>query len=122
MSVLFIDTSAIPAEQAVRRINALDWERASKELDEQGSAMLPGILSPVECRAVAALYPDDHLYRSLVVMGRHGFGRGEYKYFKYPLPGVIQGLRAGALFPACSSRQPMERLHGRRCALSREAC
>ena len=55
--------------------------------------MLPGVLSPQECRALAGLYPEDDLFRSRVVMGRHGFGRGEYKYFNYPLPDIIQGLR-----------------------------
>ena len=55
--------------------------------------MLPGVLSPKECRALASLYPDDGLFRSRIVMARHGFGRGEYKYFSYPLPDIIQGLR-----------------------------
>ena len=93
MSTSFADMTAIPPQQAVGRVHGFEWGRVTDSLDENGSAMLPGILSPGECRAVAALYPDDHLYRSLVVMGRHGFGRGEYKYFKYPLPGIIQGLR-----------------------------
>lgn len=93
MNIMFADVSSVPAESAMTRVRAVDWQRVTEELDEQGSAMLPGILSPAECRAIAALYPDDHLYRSLVVMARHGFGRGEYKYFKYPLPGIIQGLR-----------------------------
>jgi len=48
--------------------------------------MLKGLLSPDECREIAALYPDDAHFRSRIVMGRHGFGRGEYKYFSYPLP------------------------------------
>src|SRR5271157_3676041 len=92
MSASFVDMTAIPPQQAVGRVHGSEWGRVTDSLDENGSAMLPGILSPGECRAVAAMYPDDHLYRSLVVMGRHGFGRGEYKYFKYPLPGIIQGL------------------------------
>lgn len=63
------------------------------ELDQHGSALLPGILSREECDALSALYPDDSLFRSRVTMARHGFGRGEYKYFSYPLPGVVQTLR-----------------------------
>jgi uncharacterized protein len=76
----------------------LDWQGISKELGAEGSAMLPGILSPQKCTSVATLYPDDQLYRSRVVMGRHGFGRGEYRYFKYPLPALIQNLRT-ELYP-----------------------
>ena len=75
------------------RVDAFDWQRVGKELDEYGSALLPGVLSPEECQALAGLYTDDGLFRSRVIMGRHGFGRGEYKYFSYPLPDIIQGLR-----------------------------
>jgi len=89
---------AIPAKDAVERVNALDWESVSRELDAQGSAVLERVLSAEECRALAELYPEDGLFRSRVVMGRHGFGRGEYKYFIYPLPEIIQGLRT-ALYP-----------------------
>jgi uncharacterized protein len=84
---------AIAAEAPAARIHSLDWQSIAQDLDEQGSAVLPHILSPVECRAAAALYPDDHLFRSRVVMARHGFGRGEYKYFRYPLPDMIQDMR-----------------------------
>ncbi|WGR91271.1 2OG-Fe(II) oxygenase [Bradyrhizobium sp. ISRA443] len=75
------------------RVDALDWGRISADLDGQGCAVLPGLLTPQECDAIAALYPDDGLFRSKVVMGRHGFGRGEYKYFSYPLPDLIAELR-----------------------------
>jgi hypothetical protein len=92
------DTGALPADQAVARVDAFDWQRVGKELDEQGNALLPGVLSPEECQALAGLYTDDGLFRSRVIMGRHGFGRGEYKYFSYPLPDIIQGLRA-TLYP-----------------------
>src|SRR5260221_8163556 len=84
--------SAPPADIAAR-VNTIDWAKAASELDSQGCALLKGLLSPEECRATAALYPDDKRFRSKVVMGRHGFGRGEYKYFSYPLPDLIAGLR-----------------------------
>jgi uncharacterized protein len=86
-------SNPVTAQPAVARAEALDWQLISKDLDEQGSAMLSNILSAKECRALASLYPDDDLFRSRVVMARHGFGRGEYKYFSYPLPDVIEGLR-----------------------------
>jgi hypothetical protein len=75
------------------RIDAIDWTQAGRDLDAYGCAVLKGLLRSDECHALAALYPDDGHFRSRVVMGRHGFGRGEYKYFSYPLPDVIAGLR-----------------------------
>src|SRR6202165_3647812 len=75
------------------RVAAIDWGQAAADLDTQGCTVLKGLLSPEECRALAALYPDDAHFRSRVVMGRHGFGRGEYKYFSYPLPALIAELR-----------------------------
>jgi uncharacterized protein len=75
------------------RVDAIDWTQATRDLDAQGCAVLKGLLSPDECRALAAHYPDDTRFRSRVVMGRHGFGRGEYKYFSYPLPELIAELR-----------------------------
>jgi hypothetical protein len=75
------------------RVAAIDWEQATGALDAQGCAVLKGLLSAEECRALAALYPKDSRFRSRVVMGRHGFGRGEYKYFSYPLPDLIAELR-----------------------------
>ena len=76
------------------RVSAIDWPEVSRDLDAQGCAVLKGLLSAEECRALAALYPDDKRFRSRVVMGRHGFGRGEYKYFSYPLPDTIAEMRA----------------------------
>ena len=87
---------------AIARADALDWSQVSKDLDEQGSALVEGVLSAEECGAIASLYPEESIFRSRVVMGRHGFGRGEYKYFSYPLPPIIQGLRT-ALYPRLSS-------------------
>jgi hypothetical protein len=75
-----------------------DWQRAATELDEQGWAILPGLLDDAGCDAVAGLYDHDPAFRSRVVMARHGFGKGEYRYFAYPLPGAIDKLRT-ALYP-----------------------
>ncbi len=76
----------------------VDWIRVERDLDARGSAVLEGLLSPEECRSIAAMYPDDRRFRSRVIMGRHGFGRGEYKYFDYPLPDLIAELRT-AVYP-----------------------
>jgi hypothetical protein len=75
------------------RIDAMDWTQVSADLDGQGCAMLKGLLTPDQCEAIAALYSDEANFRSRIVMGRHGFGRGEYQYFSYPLPPLIQQLR-----------------------------
>ncbi|THD52045.1 MAG: proline hydroxylase [Bradyrhizobium sp.] len=88
--------SSIPA-----RVAAIDWERAEGDLDAQGCAVLKGLLSAEECRALALLYPDDQHFRSRVVMGRHGFGSGEYKYFCYPLPQLIAELRPALYARLC---------------------
>lgn len=77
------------------RLNALDWPRISQDLDTQGSAILERLIPSEECRALVAMYPQDDLFRSRVVMARHGFGRGEYKYFAYPLPQIVAELRTG---------------------------
>jgi uncharacterized protein len=80
------------------RVNAIDWARVSDDLDANGSAPIERLISPAECEALASLYPVDALFRSRVVMARHGFGRGEYKYFGYPLPGLVESFRS-ALYP-----------------------
>ncbi len=82
-----------PPSDIAARVEAIDWTQAMRDLDAQGCAVLKGLLSPEQCRELAGLYPDDRNFRSRVVMGRHGFGRGEYKYFSYPLPELIAGLR-----------------------------
>jgi uncharacterized protein len=82
----------------VSRIGALDWERLSSDLDNYGSASVEHLLKPEECQALAALYPEGDRFRSRVVMSRHGFGRGEYKYFTYPLPKIVTDLRT-AFYP-----------------------
>jgi hypothetical protein len=83
----------VPSSGIVARVDAIDWIAANGDLDAQGCVVLKGLLSPDECRALAGLYPDDTRFRSRVVMGRHGFGRGEYKYFSYPLPDPIGEMR-----------------------------
>lgn len=80
-------------EGAVARVEALDWQKVADKLNESGNALLKEILSPLDCNALAGMYGSDEHFRSRVVMARHGFGRGEYKYFKYPLPDVLQMLR-----------------------------
>jgi hypothetical protein len=72
---------------------AVDWPRVATDLDAQGAAIVPSLLAPEECVAVAALYERDELFRSRVVMARHGYGQGEYKYFAYPLPPLVAELR-----------------------------
>ncbi len=84
-----------PTEQ---RIDRYDWSAAGAELQNFGCAVLPGLLTPGECEAVAALYPHEQHFRSHIHMARHGFGKGEYRYFKYPLPALIAALRT-SLYP-----------------------
>jgi hypothetical protein len=79
-------------------VDALDWQRLGSELDTYGCAVANAVLSPQECMEIAETYAGDELFRSRVVMARHGFGRGEYKYFAYPLPPAVAELRA-AFYP-----------------------
>jgi hypothetical protein len=80
------------------RIAAYDWTALDAELDSVGHAVLLKLLTPEECTHIAALYADERHFRSHVIMSRHGFGKGEYRYFNYPLPGRLEGLR-NALYP-----------------------
>jgi uncharacterized protein len=85
------------ASNLAASVAALDWPALERELDAQGCAVAPSLLSRATCEALAALYalPDDaDAFRSRVVMARHGFGRGEYRYFRYPLPPLVAALRA----------------------------
>jgi len=88
----FLDEADLPS-RAPERGAAIDWPRVSSALDAGGHALLPQLLTPRECQALARLYRDDTRFRSRVVMARHGFGQGEYRYFAYPLPEPIAGLR-----------------------------
>ncbi|WBU53005.1 2OG-Fe(II) oxygenase [Paracoccus sp. SCSIO 75233] len=87
----------IPAAPVVKsaeqRLATYDWSAFADEMNNFGCATLKGILSPEECRRLAALYPQEQHFRSHIHMARHGFGKGEYRYFKYPLPDLLGGLR-----------------------------
>lgn len=99
MAVSFAGEVSVPASHAVAaRIETIDWQHLSDELGAQGHAIIPRLLQPEQCSALAELYAAKALFRSRVVMSRHGFGRGEYQYFKYPLPGVVASLRS-SLYP-----------------------
>ena len=87
-----------PAARVADRASGLDWPALAAELDARGYATTGPLLSPAECRALAALYGSASGFRSRVAMARHGFGRGEYKYFSYPLPPLVTALRR-ALYP-----------------------
>jgi uncharacterized protein len=78
------------------RIEMLDWSSVERNLDERGYAHLPRLLSRSECADVIRLYESDSAFRSRIVMARHNFGRGEYKYFEYPLPPLVQTIRTSA--------------------------
>jgi uncharacterized protein len=82
-----------PVHGLSERIEAIDWDHVAHELDAGGCATVKRLLSPDECRDTADLYSNDEIFRSRVVMARHGFGRGEYKYFSYPLPELVAQLR-----------------------------
>jgi hypothetical protein len=88
-----------PQSPIAKRVDAIDWTRISVDLDAQGCAVIEQLLTQQQCTALEALYPDDAHFRSRIVMGRHGFGRGEYKYFSYPLPDLIAELRPALYAP-----------------------
>jgi uncharacterized protein len=91
-------SSASAVSSAEARVTAYDWDALAGDLDTYGCAVLPKLLSAEECRSIAELYPDESHFRSHIHMARHGFGKGEYRYFKYPLPDLLGGLRT-ALYP-----------------------
>lgn len=83
----------------VRRVGAYDWMALGAALDSHGAAVLPGLLDPAACTAMARLYDEAGRFRKRVVMEGHGYGRGEYQYFAYPLPPLVAGLRAALYAP-----------------------
>ena len=100
------------AAPAADRLAAIDWHEISALLDERGYATTPPLLTAAECRGLAALYAKEDAFRSRVIMQRHSFGRGEYKYFRYALPSTVQSLR-NAIYPhlAPIANRWRERLH-----------
>jgi len=86
------------SETAQRRVGKYDWDEIGSTVGAFGCAVLDGLLPASECNDLAALYTHEEYFRSHVRMARHGFGNGEYRYFKYPLPGLIGDLRT-ALYP-----------------------
>jgi hypothetical protein len=83
-------------------MTSVDWSAISSSLDAFGYALVPECLSRDECKALVKLYEDDALFRSRVVMARHGYGGGEYKYFAYPLPKIVARFRT-TLYPHLAS-------------------
>lgn len=86
-------------DDVAARLSVVDWEVVARGLDDLGYARLEHILTSEECGEIAGWYDDDARFRSTVVMGRHGFGAGEYKYLCYPLPSLIASLRNEAYTP-----------------------
>jgi hypothetical protein len=95
-------TTKRATRSAEARVAAQDWRGLVSELNAYGSAVMPALLTPEECVEIVSLYPHEEHFRSHVVMARHGFGKGEYRYFRYPLPDLIGALRA-ALYPRLAS-------------------
>jgi uncharacterized protein len=83
-------------------VAVIDWNAVAAHLNSHGWATLCGLLDARQCQAIAALYEDDRLFRSHILMARHGFGQGEYKYFAYPLPEAVAALRT-SLYPQLAS-------------------
>lgn len=92
------EVGRIPVPSACDRVRELDWERLSRDLDATGNAVAAKLLTSAECEGLARSYTAESSFRSRVIMGRHGFGRGEYKYFAYPLPPIVAALRT-AFYP-----------------------
>ncbi|WP_417695163.1 2OG-Fe(II) oxygenase [Pseudomonas sp.] len=82
-----------------QRTKNIDWPSLEQNLDQDGSAVIRNLLTAEQCRMLSGLYAEPSLFRSKVIMARHGFGRGEYQYFRYPLPDVVEQLRQ-SLYPA----------------------
>jgi hypothetical protein len=91
-------TVIAPTVPVAARIARLDWSAIGADLEAHGCATIGTLLAPEECAALARSYADESLYRSRIAMARHGFGRGEYQYFAYPLPAPVAELRT-ALYP-----------------------
>jgi len=90
--------SIVHSPEIASDLQAIDWGAINRDLDDQGWAVIPNLLGEANCDAITALYNREEGFRSRVIMARHGFGRGEYRYFSYPLPPLVGQLR-GALYP-----------------------
>jgi uncharacterized protein len=90
--------TTLDPDGALGRVASLEWARIAADLDGYGSAVIGPLLTPEQCGELVASYDTDGIFRSRVIMARHGFGRGEYRYYSYPLPRVVGELRA-ALYP-----------------------
>jgi hypothetical protein len=90
--------STAPADVALPALDRLDWPALEARLDESGFAMTPPLLIPQQCAEVRNMFGDGERFRSTVVMARHAYGEGSYRYFADPLPPLVQGLRT-ALYP-----------------------
>ena len=88
--------SALSSTAIQSRVDGVDWMKVHADLDAQGWAIVRKLLTDAEADSIAGLYHQEQGFRSLVIMGRHGFGQGQYKYFSYPLPALIQALRTAA--------------------------
>ena len=86
-------TTITSANEVVERVKACDWEQISQDLNAHGNAITGNLISSIDCDALSNLYPKEQIFRSTVIMEKHGFGSGEYKYFRYPLPNIIDVLR-----------------------------
>ena len=94
-------TRPAPARAAAAlstRLEALSWPQMAEQLDRVGFATTGPLLDAAQCRSLVTAYPDDELFRKTIIMQRHGYGSGAYKYFRYPLPEIVQALRT-ALYP-----------------------
>ncbi|WP_434575289.1 2OG-Fe(II) oxygenase [Pseudomonas sp. Z3-6] len=87
-----------PPPSLPQHLANLNWPALEQSLDQDGCAIIRNLLPPSQCRQLSGLYTDPSLFRSRVIMARHGFGRGEYQYFRYPLPDLVQQLRQ-SLYP-----------------------
>ena len=77
----------------LKPLDSYDWSAINQDLDKQGYAILENLLRAEDCQTIAAFYDSDSLFRSRIIMAKHGFGRGEYQYFNYPLPDIVSILR-----------------------------
>ena len=92
-AVLHAEAGASSRDALAHHIDAIDWHRVHDDLNLRGCAVIPGLLDAAHCGDVIGLYENAALFRSRIVMARHGYGRGEYQYFAYPLPDLVASLR-----------------------------